>query len=100
MAKNEYKLEGQIPVQIKPVENGFVAICYPLNLVTQGDTKEEARSMFQEMLGIFLQDLVESGNLESVLIEAGFSVEIRQKGSPVKFIVAPETTNIKLPSLA
>lgn len=102
MNKEKIILKGEVPVQIVKENGGYSAICYQLNLASQGDTVEEAKQMFSEALVLFIEDLYESGNLESVLLESGFNVEIKQDGSMFKIIVPPEVLNttIKLPDFA
>ncbi len=58
-----FKVEGSVPVEFYPQKDGYVAYCKSLDLVTQGDTLEEAKVMFNEILEIFLLDLVENNNV-------------------------------------
>ena len=60
---SDYKVEGEIPVQIIKETDGYTAISYQLNLATQGSTVEEALAMFEESMTIFIEELIESGNV-------------------------------------
>ena len=45
----------QLTTLIEPENDGFVATCPELDIVTQGDTVEEARENLQEALELFFE---------------------------------------------
>jgi predicted RNase H-like HicB family nuclease len=65
---------GTIQVNFYSEKNGFIAKCEPLNLVTQGDTLQEAADMFDEAIKILFEDLIENDNLENYLVSMGWDV--------------------------
>ena len=52
--------------------NKFIAYSPALNLSTCGDTQEQAKRRFEEMLGIFLEEVDKMGTLEDVFLECGW----------------------------
>jgi predicted RNase H-like HicB family nuclease len=51
----------------------FVARANPLNVVTCGDTREDAEQALEEAVELFLETAREIGTLEDLLIECGYS---------------------------
>ena len=51
----------------------YVANCPLLDVVTQGDTEDEAKKNLAEALSLFLISCYERGTLENVLRRAGFT---------------------------
>ncbi len=72
MRKQGYQVSVNLPVQITREGKVFVAYCPVLDIATQGDTYEEAQEMFHELVGIFIDDLIERGTLEKVLLDLGW----------------------------
>ena len=63
-------------------DNRWIAYCPALRLSTYGDTLEEAAEMFPEALEILLEDLIESGKLEKVLVSLGWSLKPTKYAPP------------------
>lgn len=80
---------------IKEDEN-FVAYCPSLNLATQGGTYDEACKAFQEALGIFIEEVVQSGTLEAVLQEHGWRKIDKKWVMPT--VVGSATTHVAIPA--
>ena len=55
--------------------NQFVAHAMPLDVMSAGQSPEEARKALDEAVHLFLVTVVEAGTLEQVLDEAGYSLE-------------------------
>lgn len=91
--KSNIEFQGNLPLQIIAEESGYAVICPILDLASQGETVEIALEMFNESLEMFFEDLIESGNLEKVLLECGWKVEIKHENSPIKIIIPPKTLN-------
>ena len=51
----------------------YLAVCLPLDLATQGPTKERALSNLRDAIRGFVTDCYERGTLDEVLKDAGFS---------------------------
>ncbi len=52
--------------------NKFIAYSPALNLSTCGDSQDQAKRRFEEILGIFLGEVDKMGTLEDVLLECGW----------------------------
>lgn len=63
----------------------FIAFSPALNLSTCGNTQEQAKRRFEEMLKIFLEEVEQMGTLEDVLLECGW----KKVGRPHKYWQPP-----------
>ena len=72
MTKKSYQVGVNLPVQIIKEGNVYVAYCPVLDIATQGDTYAEAQQMFSELVRVFIDDLIERGTLEKVLLDLGW----------------------------
>ncbi len=72
MTKKAYNVNVNLPMQIIKEGNVYVAYCPVLDIATQGDTYEQAHKMFNELVKIFIDDLIERGTLEEVLLDLGW----------------------------
>lgn len=52
--------------------NKFIAYSPALDISTCGDTQEQAKKRFEEMLQIFLEETDKMGTLDEVLLECGW----------------------------
>lgn len=68
-----------VPVDIEEKEGMFIASCKPLDVFSQGTTKEQAEQNIIEALDLFLSMCAEMGTLEQMLNDCGFKPE--KKGS-------------------
>ena len=64
----EFRLFGRI----RQRGGWYVAYCPPLDLTTQGKTKEEAKQNLVEASQLFIISCLERGTLEQALKELGF----------------------------
>ena len=62
------------------------------NIASQGETVEKSLEMIKEAIEIFFEDLIENGNLEEVLQDCGWTIELT-KNSPIKIIILPKVFN-------
>jgi predicted RNase H-like HicB family nuclease len=67
------KMTLELPIVVTPKEKWYVAACPALDVVSQGESAEEAKKHLAEALHLFLVSCLERGNLEAVLKECGFS---------------------------
>lgn len=72
MPKKNYQVSVNLPVQIIKEGKVFVAYCSVLDIATQGDTYEEVQEMFHELVRVFIDDLIERGTFEEVLLDLGW----------------------------
>jgi predicted RNase H-like HicB family nuclease len=91
--KSNIELQGNLPIQIISEEGGYSVVCPILDIASQGETVEIAMKMFSECLEMFFEDLIENDNLEKVLLECGWKIEIKHKNSPIKIIIPPQILN-------
>jgi predicted RNase H-like HicB family nuclease len=68
VAQFEFKLRAIVRKRRK----WYLAICLPLDVASQGPTKEKALANLRDAVRGFLADCYERGTLENVLQEAGF----------------------------
>ena len=68
-----------LPVQIIKEGRVFVAYCPVLDIATQGDTYEEAQKMFNELVRVFIDGLIERGTFEKVFLDLGWKKAYRGK---------------------
>src|SRR5512138_3530939 len=78
-------LSFKLPIKITKRKKWFTASCPALDIVTQGDTEEQARKNIGEALHLFLRSCIERGTLDSVLKQCGFtSVKVEEPGGQPK----------------
>ncbi|MBF0319247.1 MAG: type II toxin-antitoxin system HicB family antitoxin [Nitrospirae bacterium] len=65
-------IDFNLPVKFKQKKGIVIASCPVLDVVTQGETIEEARKNIKEAVGLFISTCFECGTLEAVLKECGF----------------------------
>jgi predicted RNase H-like HicB family nuclease len=88
-------LEFNLPVSILREGKKFVAFSPALDLSTSGDTHEEARRRFTEIVNIFFEELIQKGTLEEVLRNLGWR-RVQKKWSP-PVVVSQESKTVRVP---
>jgi predicted RNase H-like HicB family nuclease len=63
----------KLPIKVTRKGNLYIAACSALDVVTQGETEDQARKNIREALYLFLRSCIERGTLDAVLKECGFS---------------------------
>lgn len=84
-----------LPVSILKEGSVFVAYSPALDLSTYGKSFEEVQKRFNEIVGIFFEELVEKGTIADVLSGLGWQKEQENWAPPV--IIANETRNFRVP---
>lgn len=69
--KGLVKFEMSVPAHIHEKDGIFVASCPALDVVSQGDDKEQALANLTEALQLFVETCYEMGTLGDVLREQG-----------------------------
>lgn len=92
----EVEFNVRVPFHVYPNDGHFIACAHVLNVLTQGDTRTEARNNLVEAIQLFLMSCFERGTLDEVLRESGFRSALRKpktrrKTKPVR------TMNVPLP---
>lgn len=90
--------EVSLPVSFLREGKYFIAYSPALDLSTSGKTFEEAKTRFEEIVGIFFEELLQKRTLDKVLGELGWQKTQKTWAPPM--IVANEikSFNISLPS--
>jgi len=70
---HKMKMTLELPISITRKEKWYVAACPALDVVSQGDSAEEAKGNLAEALHLFLTSCLVRGTLEAVLKGCGFS---------------------------
>lgn len=84
-----------LPVTILKEGKFFVAYTPALDLSTSAESFDEAKKRFEEIVHIFLNELMEKGTLNKVLTDLGWQ-KIQKSWLPPK-IVANESTSFSIP---
>ena len=74
MNSQQIGVEFRLPAKIRKKGRWYVSSCPPLDVHSQGHTKEEARRNLIDALVFFLESCFERGTLEEVLRDEGHLV--------------------------
>lgn len=86
--------------------NQFVSLCPELDVASCGDTAEEALDMLEDALQVYIEDLLDIGNLDKVFLERGVNIRTDIPGKGEKVLVSALPGKIyrayvmKIPALA
>ncbi len=75
ITKNKSLFKVEVAVFISKEGDSVIAYCPALELSSYGDTEDEARSSFEEVLEIFIEETVNKGTLEKVLLKLGWTLQ-------------------------
>lgn len=89
------KVVTQLPVSIFKEGKQFVAYTPALDLSTSGKSYDEVKNRFQEIVGIFFEELVKKGTLEEVLTSLGLQKVKKQWEPPL--VVSQGLEKVSLP---
>ncbi len=89
------KVVTQLPVSIFKEGKQFVAYTPALDLSTSGKSYDEVKNRFQEIVGIFFEELVKKGTLEEVLTSLGWQKVKKQWEPPL--VVSQGLEKVSLP---
>ncbi len=87
-------LNISVPLSIFREGNRFVAYSYALDLSTSGESYEEVRKRFNEIVDIFFEEIIERGTLNEVLGDLGW-IQVQKKWNP-PVIISQEYQKVKL----
>jgi len=88
-------LEFKLPVSILREEKKFIAYTPALDLSTSGDSYEEVKKRFKEIVNVFFEELVKRDTLEEVLRSLGWR-RIRTKWRP-PVMISQESQTVRVP---
>ncbi len=78
---NQFDIEYTVNIWREGTQ--FVAHAMPLDVMSSGQTPEEARNALDEAVQLFLATATEIGTLEEILLEAGYEVNADRWDSPL-----------------
>jgi predicted RNase H-like HicB family nuclease len=78
---NQFDIEYTVNIWREGTQ--FVAHAMPLDVMSSGETPQDARLALNEAVQLFLATAVEIGTLEEVLLEAGYEVNADKWNSPL-----------------
>ena len=87
-----------LPVTIFREGDAFVAHTPALDLSSVGKSEEDAKRMFAEAVGVFFEELIEMGTMESVLKDLGWTQSNGKFQPP--HVVEQSLMNVIVPSFA
>ena len=88
----------KLPVTITKQGKRFVAYSTALDISTSGKSKKDAQKRFEELVALFLEEIVERGTLSDVLSELGWR-RAQKKWSPPE-VVSSKYVGIRIPAFA
>ena len=91
-------LKIKLPVLIFREGKYFIAYTPALDLSTSGKTYQQVKKRFNEVVNIFLEEIIEKGTFEEVLQELGWK-KFRKEWIP-PYVVAHENEEITVSSPA
>jgi hypothetical protein len=96
---NVLHMAVELPVTF--IEEGDSVIAYTpaLDLSTSGSTRQEAHVMFQEIVQIFFNDLVENNTADEVLTGLGWKKDVAN-ASWIPPRISQESIGVKIPTFA
>jgi predicted RNase H-like HicB family nuclease len=71
--KTGMEISIKLPIKIRKKGSWFLASCSSLDVVTQGETQEQAKKNIGEALYLFFRSCIERGTLDAVLKQCGFT---------------------------
>jgi predicted RNase H-like HicB family nuclease len=76
----------------------FVAYSPALDISTSGTTEKKARERFEELVEIYFEELVASGNLANVLSELGWSKKASRWNPPQEISKKTVAVRVLIPA--
>ena len=87
--KSAIQFHVRVPISLMKEGDIWVAACPPLDVVSQGETEEEATKNLGEAVSLFVETAYNMGTLDQVLSDCGYV--------PVDGGEAPENDTIDVP---
>jgi hypothetical protein len=88
----------KIPVTIMKQGKRFVAYSPAFDLSTSGKSKKDVEKKFQEIINIFLEEIIEMGTFSDVLSELGWK-RVQKKWNPPE-IISSFSVGVRIPAFA
>jgi len=91
------QIQFSLPVSIIREDKSFIAYTPALDISTAGDTLEEAKERFEELVEIFFEEIIEKGTIEQVLTDLGWKKQAKTFVPPTVISHTTETFSIPTP---
>ena len=92
------KLSFNLPVLITKQNKRFVAYTPALDISTSAKTEKGVKKRFSDLVGIFLEEIIEEKTVDDVLSELGWK-KIQKQWAPPK-IISSHSIGLKFPVIA
>jgi predicted RNase H-like HicB family nuclease len=86
----------KIPVTILREGKRYVAYTPALDISTSGKSYSDVKRRFEELIAIFLEELLHAGTTDRVLKDLGWNKVNKEWSAPV--VVGQEATNVCVPA--
>src|SRR5260370_28158812 len=93
----EVTIEFTLPARIRKKGRWFISSCRPLDVHSQGATRDEAQKNLVDALTSFFISCYERGTLDEVLRESGFVPSKSNSGWPVRHSPKEDSVVFPLP---
>jgi predicted RNase H-like HicB family nuclease len=91
-------LSFKLPVVITKQGHQYVAYTPALDISTVGKSEKDVQKKFEELVTIFLEEIIEAGTVRQVLTELGWSKKEKAWNPPE--VVSTDTIGINIPVFA
>jgi len=91
------QVKFSLPVSIIREDKSFIAYTPALDISTVGDSLEEVQQRFEELVGIFFEEITEKGTIEQVLTDLGWKKQAKTFVPPTVISHTTETFSIPAP---
>jgi len=81
----QMKIKTKLPVSIFREGDSFIAYTPALDISTSGKSYSEVKKRFSELVEIFLEEIIEAGNLNTVLLDLGWE-KVKKQWMPSAMI--------------
>src|SRR5437016_4318505 len=90
-------VDFRLPAKIRKRGKWYVSSCPPLDVHSQGHSKQEARQNLIDALVFFLESCFDRGTLETVLRDAGFVPIVTSRAAKSRFPKNGESVTVPVP---
>ncbi len=91
-----------VSLPVVSTQHGKKVVVYSpaLDISTAGKSLSEARKRFEEMVPLFMEEIVEAGTVDDVLTELGWVKEKKRKAWHPPQVLNTESIGIRMPAFA
>ena len=97
MGTKNLSFKAKLTVLVTKQGKRFVAYTPALDVATSGKSEKDARKKFEELINLFLEEIVEEGTVNEVLSELGWK-KVQRKWTPPR-VVSRESMDFRIPAM-